>query len=196
MNKTKYYFLPFLDNLLAVLISLLFTAFFGSWFTFKPFAFLAGTLFTLTMCGLIYSRMWKLSRKNTRYGYDLTNADCVKFILPLVLFSLALVLTYLLADKNILPFKENHIKTYYTFPDNLPRVPVHITDFDYVTVFVRFWFTYMTPFSLSTNSYLLLLAPVLMFASGMLGFKLGSENKEVLVGTAKVIDKVKEKFNE
>ena len=106
MNTKKYYFLPFLDNLLAVLVSLLFTMFFGSWFQNKIFGIAMGVIMTLVMCGFIYSRMWKLSRKNTRYGYGLKQSDGVKFILPLAIFSLALILFFFLAQTNVIPLKD------------------------------------------------------------------------------------------
>ena len=196
MNTKKYYFLPFLDNLLAVFVSLLFTMFFGSWFQNKIFGIAMGVVMTLVMCGFIYSRMWKLSRKNTRYGYGLKPSDGVKFVLPLAIFSLALILFFFLAQTNVIPLMDAVLKTYYTFPDNLPRVPVHITPFDYLTVFVRFWFSYLLGFSQETHVWLLLISPVLMLLSGALGFKLGAENKEVLEGYAKASDKLKKKFNE
>ena len=92
--------------------------------------------------------------------------------------------------------KEEIIKVYYTFPDNLPRETVYISSFDYLTVFVRFWFAYFIPFSKNTHGVFLLIAPILVFASGALGFKLGAENKELLNGYLKITKKVKDKFNE
>ena len=94
MIKTKrYYFLPFFDNLTAVGISLLLIFAFGNWF-FKPTFAAIGTLFMLfALCGRIYVRMWNLSRKNTRYHYGLTKNDFIKFILPLVIFDLVLVVS-------------------------------------------------------------------------------------------------------
>lgn len=196
MKTTKYYFLPFLDNLLAVLVSLLFTMFFGSWFTNRIFGFICGVAFTLVMCGLVYSRMWKLSRKNTRYGYGLAASAGIKFVLPLCLFGFLVILLYILADHGIIPLKDMIIKTYYTFPENLPREAVHITPFDYFTVGVRFWFSYLLPFGTNPPSWLFCISPVLAAISGAVGYKLGAENKEVLEGYVKVVDKVKDKFNE
>lgn len=196
MNTKKYYFLPFLDNLLAVLVSLLFTMFFGSWFQYKFFGIAAGIFMTLVMCGFIYSRMWKLSRKNIRYDYGLKQSDGVKFILPLTIFNFLLIMFFWLAQLNIIPLKDIIIKTYYTFPDNLPRMPVHISYFDYITLLVRFWFAYLIGFSQETYVLLLLIVPVLTVLSGMLGFELGKANKEILNGYAKASNKIKKKFNE
>ena len=95
MKITKYYFLPFVDNFLAVLISLLFTVFFGSWFGNAIFGFIMGVALTLVMCGFIYSRMWKLSRRNTRYGYDLPKDTAIRCVLPLCIVSFLLILIYL-----------------------------------------------------------------------------------------------------
>lgn len=196
MNTKKYYFLPFLDNLLASLVSLLFTMFFGSWFENQIFGVVSGVFMTLVMCGFIYSRMWKLSRNNTRYDYGLKPSDGVRFLLPLVIFHLALILFFFLAQSDIIPLKNIVLKTYYTFPDNLPRVPVCISPFDYVTVFTRFWFSYMLGFSQETHLWLMLTFPVLTLLSGVLGFRLGAENKEMLEGYVKASKKIKKKFSE
>jgi len=196
LNTKKYYFLPFLDNIWAVLISLLLIMLFGSWLTYKPFGFAMGIALTLIMCGFIYSRMWKLSRKNTQYNLGLTQSDGLKFVLPLVIFHLLLILYFMLAEAGIVTLKEEIIKIYYTFPDNLPREAVYISSFDYLMVFARFWFAYFISFSQNTHSVLLLLAPVLVLASGSLGFKLGTENKEMLNGYMKASKKIKDKFNE
>ena len=196
MNTKKYYFLPFLDNLLAVLISFLFTMFFGSWFQNKVFGVIMGLIMTLVMCGLIYSRMWKLSRKNTRYGYGLKPASGIKFVLPLAIVSAAIALFFFLAQIDVVPLKDTVLKTYYTFPDNLPRVPVHITWFDYETVFTQFWFMYFLGFPQEIRIWLFAAAPVLMLLSAALGFQLGAENKEVLEGYVKAVNKAKKKFNE
>ncbi len=196
LNTKKYYFLPFLDNIWAVLISLLFTMFFGSWLMYKPFGFAMGIALTLIMCGFIYSRMWKLSRKNTQYNLGLTQSAGLKFVLPLAIFHLLLIVYFMLAQAGIVALKEEIIKIYYTFPDNLPREAVYVSSFDYLLVFVKFWFAYFISFSRNTHGLLLLLAPILVLASGLLGFKLGAENKEMLNGYTTVTKKIKDKFNE
>lgn len=196
MKLTKYYFLPFLDNLLAVLVSLLFTIFFGSWFGNAVFGFIMGIALTLVMCGFVYSRMWKLSRKNTRYDWGLPANTGIRCVLPLCIFSFVLILIFMLADHNILPLQDIVIKNYYTFPDNLPRELVSITPFDYLTVVTRFWFSYLLPFAKDPSAWLFCLSPVLAAVSAALGFKLGAENKEVLDGYVKVVNKAKDKFNE
>lgn len=196
MKITKYYFLPFLDNLLAVLISLLFTVFFGSWFTSRVFGFIMGVALTLVMCGLVYSRMWKLSRKNARYGYGLEENTGIKCVLPLCLFGFILTLIFLLADHNILPLRDIVIKSYYTFPDNLPRELVAVTPFDYLTFATRFWFSYLLPFDRNPSAWLFCFSPILAAISSALGFKFGAKNKEMLNEYVKVVNKTKEKFNE
>lgn len=196
MKTTKYYFLPFVDYLLGILISILFTMFFGSWFTSKLFAFLCGTIFTLVTCGLVYSRMWKLSHKNTLYDYNLSKDAGIKFVLPLCLFSLFLILFYTLVKHNIIPLQDIIIKTYYKFPENLPREAVNITPFDYINMVVRFWFFYLLPFSSKTPVWLLCISPIAVASFGALGFSLGAQNKEIQKQYEKVAKKVKEKFNE
>ena len=196
MKNLKYYLLPFLDYALSILICLLFTAFFGSWFTFRPFAVIFGIATTLAMCGFIYSRFWKLSRKNTRYKLGTKNSEFIKFVLPLVILSSVLVLIYILADNGILPFKDVIVKTYYMFPDNLPREMVNVTLFDRYNSFVRFWFIHLLAFMDKTNAYLLIISPFLTFFSCVLGVRFGAKNKEVLEGYVKVTDKIKDKFNE
>jgi len=196
MNTKKYYFLPFVDYLLALLVTLLFTMFFGSWFTNKIFGFIMGTALTLTMCGFVYSRMWKLSRNNTRYGYGLDSSYGMKFALPLTITTLLIAIVYCLAEYDVIPLKDTILKTYYTFPDNLPRKSVHITVFDYATVFVRFWFFYFAGFSTKNVIWLYFLSPLLILFFSSLGFRLGAENKEMLEKYAKLMRKAKDKFNE
>ena len=196
MKTTKYYFLPFLDHVIAVLISLLFTVFFGSWFTNKIFGTIVGLAMTLVFCGLIYVRLWKLSRQNTRYGYGLKRDAGVKFVLPLALFSLLLTFFYVLAKHGIIPLNEIVLKTYYTFPDNLPRAKVLITSFDYLGVGVRLWFSSFLGFTTKMPVWLMCLSPVLAVLSAHVGFRFGAEHKTILDGALKASDKVKEKFNE
>lgn len=196
MKNLKYYLLPFLDYILSLLICLLFTALFGSWFTFRPFAIIFGIAMTLTMCGMVYSRFWKLSRKNVRYGGGLKTSDEIKFILPLSIFCLVLVLFYILTENNVIPFRNILVKSYYTFPDNLPRVRVDITLFDRFNSVIRLWFMYFLAFMKKTSWAVLIFAPFLTFISAVLGVILGAENKEVLEGYLKVSNKIKDKFNE
>lgn len=196
MKNLKYYLLPFLDYVLSLLICLLFTVFFSSWFTFRPFAIVFGIAMTLTMCGMVYSRFWKLSRKNIRYGYGFKASDEIKFIIPLSVFCLVLVLFYILTENNVIPFRDIIVKTYYTFPDNLPRVKVDVTLFDRFNSVMRIWFMYFLAFMEKTKWYVLIFAPFLTFLSAALGIVLGAENKEVLEGYVKVSDKIKDKFNE
>ncbi len=196
MKNLKHYLFPFLDYLLAILISLLFTALFGSWFTFRPFAIVFGVIMTLVMCGMIYSRFWKLSRKNVRYNHGLETVDEIRFILPLTIFCAVLILLYILAESNILPFRDIIVKSYYTFPDNLPRVKVDITLFDRFNSLIRFLFIYFLAFMEKTRWYVLIFAPFLIFISAILGIKFGAENKEFINGYVKVTNKLKDKFNE
>lgn len=195
-NKRKYYFLPFLDHILAILISLLFTMFFGSWFNYKAFGYIMGIAMTLVMCGMIYSRIWKLSRKNIRYNYGLSMSDCLKFVLPLIIFNIVLILVFCLSKANIIPLAEIITKTYYTFPDNLPRQPVNVTAFDYFSIFTRFWYSYFLGFSQSTNWIILSFSPILILLSAIFGYKMGMNNKEFIDEYAKAVNKAKDKFNE
>lgn len=196
LHAKKNYFLPFWDHILAILISLLFIVFFGSWFQSKLFGFIIGFSMTLVMCGLIYSRMWKLSRKNTRYGGDLTLSKIIKYILPLVVFSVLLIFVYALSQTGVLPLKEVILKTYYIFPENLPREPVHVTYFDYLEIATRFWFSYFLGFTRTPHVLLLFLSPVLMLVSAILGFHFGDKNKVVLDEYIKASNKIKKKFND
>ena len=196
MKSNKFYFLPFLDNFIAILISILFTAFFGSWTSFRPFGIFMATALTLTMCGLIYSRMWKLSRKSERYGFGIKFSDGIKYVLPLAIVSAIIVLIYFLSETGVLPFREMILKTYYVFPDNLPREAVNVTVFDRINTVARFWFFYLTDFSENTSSLILATGPVLMILSAALGMKLGKDDKEFLNGYLTVTKKIKDKFNE
>ncbi len=195
MIKTKkYYFLPFLDNLTAVGISFLIIILFGNWLVSPAFSAVATFFMLFTLCGRIYVRMWNLSRKNTRYHYGLTKIDFLKFILPLVIFDLVIIIFYCLSEANIIPLKNVIITSYYEFPDDAKRELVKISLFDYVTPFVRAWFSYLV--NVLKNSYILFLAPVLSFISAMLGYVLGDKNIEILNMFLNVTKKAKDKFNE
>ena len=196
MKTRKYYFLPFLDNIFAILISLLFTVFFGSWASNKIFGTVMGIALTLVMCGFFYSRMWKLSRKNTRYGYGLPKNFAVTHVFPYAVACFVLIFIYMLAKHNILPLKDAVIKTYYTFPDNLPREQVIISALDYLQVIIRFWFSYLLPVTRELPVWLMCTAPVLSVIFSVLGYTLGAKNKEILDVYAKTVHKVKDKFNE
>ena len=195
MNFKKYYFLPFLDYLISLAICMIFTMFFGSWFGFKIFGFFMGAILTFVMCGCVYSRMWKLSRNNTRYKYGLDKNAGMKFVLPLAIVSFLIALFYLLGEYNIIPMDQT-IKTYYKFPDNLPRQAVHVNAFSYMTIFARFWFSYFLGFSSNIPAPLMFFASILIFISGAVGFSFGAKDKSVLTEYTKVSAKVKKKFNE
>ncbi len=196
INKKRYYFLPFLDYILSLLVTLLFTAFFGSWFSSRVFGIIAATVLTLVMCGFVYSRMWKLGRKNARYDLGLDSSAGVRFLLPLVLFSLLITFVFVLAKHGVLPLKNTVLNSYYAFPDNLPRYQIITTPFDYLTMFVRFWFCYFWGYTLELPVWLMCIGPCLAILSAAFGFRLGAENKEILDKCAKVTQKAKDKFNE
>lgn len=195
MKFNKYYFLPFLDYLVSLMVCFIFTMFFGSWFGFKIFGILMGVILTLVMCGCVYSRMWKLSRNNTRYKYGLGKTAGMKFVLPLAVVSFFVALFYFLGEKNIIPM-DQIVKTYYEFPDNLPRQAVHIDTFSYVTIFARFWFTYLLGFHTDIPATSMFLSSVLVFVSGAVGFLFGAKDKSIFTEYTKVSAKVKKKFNE
>lgn len=196
MKKIKNYILPFFDYVLSILISMLFTAFFSSWFKFRPFAYAFGVIMFLVMCGFVYSRFWKISRKNFRYQEGLTQKDIIKFSYPLVLFCALITLVYVLADCNVIPLKSIVTKIYYTFPDGLPREMVKVTAFDRYNSFIRICFSHLLALMKTTNAYLLILSTLATFGSAFLGTYLGFKNKEVLTGYVKATDKIKDKFNE
>lgn len=193
-NKKKFYFLPFVDNLTTIGISLLMVLFFGDWFASPVFAAI-GTFFMLfTLCGRIYVRMWNLSRKNTRYNYGLVKKDFIRFILPLVIFDLVIIIFYILCEYNIIPLSDVIVSSYYTFPDDSARQFVTVSLFEYVTPWIRMWFTYLA--FILKNSFILLSAPILSFASAYLGYLLGKENKQIQNFFVRLSNKIKDKFNE
>ena len=194
ISTKKFYFLPFLDNLTAVGISLLLVLFFGNWFSNPTFSAI-GTFFMLfTLCGRIYVRMWNLSRKNTRYHYGLTQNNFIGFILPLVIFDLVIIIFYCLCEYNIIPVKSIIVDSYYIFPDEAKREFVTVSLFEYITPWVRAWFSYLV--FILRNAFVLFLAPVLSFISAFLGFKLGASDKQIINVFLKITQKAKDKFNE
>lgn len=194
ISTKKFYFLPFVDNLTAIGIAFLMFMILGSWMSIPAVSAIATFFMLFTLCGRIYVRMWKLSERNTKRHYDLTAKDFAKFLLPLVIFDLVLILVYCLCKWGILPLDEIITKSYYTFPDNAPRELVNISVFDYFILVVRFWFLYLACFPF--NGLVLLLGPVLSFISGMLGFKFGAKDKQIIHSYINITEKAKKKFNE
>lgn len=194
ISTKKFYFLPFLDNLTAVGIAFLLFMILGSWMSIRAVAAIATFFMLFTLCGRVYVRMWKLSERNTKRQYGLTRENFAKFLLPLVIFDLAIILIYCLSTWGVLPLDEIITKSYYTFPDNAPRELMTISVLDYIVIFVRFWFLYLVcmPF----NGFVLLLAPVLTFVSGILGYNFGAKSKQILQSYINITDKAKKKFNE
>ncbi len=188
-KTTKFYFLPFWDNLSAVLITFLVLFLFGNWLSNTTFATIITFLLLFILCSRIYVRMWTLSRKNSRYGYNLTQNNFKKFILPLVIFDFVIIIFYCLCKLNIIPLQDIVVASFYNFPDNAPRELVKISAFDYVIPFVKVWFAYM--FYFADNYFMLFLAPVLSFISAFLGFKLGKEDKHITNFFIKMLKKEK-----
>ena len=114
-NKKSYYFLPFLDNLKAVGVSLLMMFLFGSWVQLSVLSMIFTILMLVVLFGSVYSRMWKLSKKNTQRKLGLSRIDFIKFILPLVIFELVIITFYCLCEVGIIPLDDLITKTYYNF---------------------------------------------------------------------------------
>ena len=195
MLKTKrYFFYPFLDHLTAVAVMLLIVLAFGNFLSNPLFSALATILSLFTLCGRIYVRMWKLSRKNTRYGYGLTFKDFIHFIIPLVVFDLVLAVFYCLYENGIIPLDKMIVSHYYIFPDNAPRELITISFFEYIAVGVKVWFSHMI--YILKNGFILFLSPILSFIFGVLGYKLGDKNKLLTDMVEEFVDKIKKKFSE
>lgn len=190
----KYYFLPFLDNLKAIGISLLAFLIFGSWMTNPVFSTIATIFMLVALCGFVYSRMWKLSRRNTQRGFGLTIKDFIKFILPLVIVDVVLITFYCLCQAGIIPLDEIILKTYYNFPDNAPREIIEISLFDYVGPTLMIWFSYLA--GAASKGYVLFIAPILTFLSALAGYRLGCDNKLIQESYINITEKAKKKFNE
>ena len=193
-NKKKFYFLPFLDNLKAVGIGILFIFIFGSWYNNAIFCTVFTLISLIFLCGFMYSRMWKLGKKNMQRQWGLKLSDCVKFMLPLVIFEIVIIIFYFLCEKDVIPLRDIITRTYYSFPENLPRELVKISVFDYVIPVINLWFSYLT--GVAVNGLVYLFAPILSLAAAVFGFKMGTARKELQDYYIKATDKVKEKFNE
>lgn len=190
----KYYFLPFLDNLKAVGISFLFLLFFGSWLVNPVFSTVFTIFMLIALGGFVYSRMWKLSRKNTQRKFGLTIKDFMKFMLPLIVFEVVIITFYCLCEEGIIPLDNLIIKTYYKFPDNAAREIVDISLFDYVGPTIKIWFSYLA--GVASKGYVLFIAPIVSFGAAMLGYRLGSDNKLIQDSYINITEKAKKKFNE
>ena len=194
INTKKFYFLPFVDNLTAIGIAFLMFMILGSWMSIPALTAIATFFMLFTLCGRIYVRMWKLSERSTKRHFALTAKDFAKFLLPLVIFDVAIILIYCLSDWGILPLDKIITDSYYTFPDDAARVLTTVSVFDYFGFFVRFWFLYLVCFPFSGP--MLFLAPVLSFASGMLGYHFGAKDKQIVNSYINITEKAKKKFNE
>lgn len=193
-NKKKFYFLPFLDNLKAIGMSILFIFIFGTWYNNAIFRTIFTMISLLFLCGFIYFRMWKLGKKNVQRYWELKVSDCVKFMLPLVIFEAVIIIFYFLCEKDIIPLRDIVLKSYYSFPENLPRELVKVSVFDYVVPVINLWFSYLTGVAASPLVYII--APVASLFSAVFGFKMGMNGKELQMYYIKATDKVKDKFNE
>ncbi len=193
-NKKSYYFLPFLDNLKAVGVALLIMLLFGSWVQLPVLSTIFTILMLVVLFGSVYSRMWKLSRRNTQRKLGLSMVDFIKFILPLVIFELVIITFYCLCEAGIIPLDNLITKTYYNFPDDAAREIVNISLFDYVGPVIRIWFSYLA--GITSKGYVLFIAPVLTFAAALLGYYLGSDSKEIQEYYLNATEKAKKKFNE
>lgn len=194
MNVKKYYFLPFLDNLKAVGITFLFLLLFGSWIVNPVFSTIATILMLVVLSGFVYSRMWKLTRKNALYKLGLTVKDAVKFVLPLVIFEVVLIAFYCLCEEGIIPLQDIIVKSYYKFPENAPREFIKVSVFDYIGPVIKVWFAYLV--GVASKGYILFIAPVLTLISAIVGFRFGTDNKQVQEYYINATEKVKKKFNE
>ncbi len=193
MFKTKrFYFLPFLDNLTAVIVTFLTILALGNFLSGAFFTALATIFFLYVLCGRIYVRMWRLSKKNTRYGYGLTFKNFIKFIMPLIVFDLVLIVFYCLYENGVIPSDKLIVSSYYIFPDNAPRQIVNISIFEYISIGIKIWFTYFI--YILKNGFVLLLAPVLSFLSAVLGYKLGNKDMHIMDMLEIIIDKIKDKL--
>lgn len=190
----KYYFLPFIDNLKAVGLSLLAFFIFGSWMTNLIFSIIANTFMLIVLGGFIYSRMWKLSRKNTQKNFGLTIKDFVKFILPLVIFDVVIITFLCLCKSGFIPLDDIILKTYYTFPDNAPREIVYVSLFDYIGPVLMIWFSYLV--GATSEVYVLFIAPIITFVAAIFGYRMGCENKLLQESYINITEKAKKKFNE
>lgn len=193
-NKKKFYFLPFLDNLKAVGISFLFLLFFGSWLVNPVFSTVFTMFMLIALGGFVYSRMWKLSRRNTQRKFGLTAKDFMKFMLPLIVFEVVIITFYCLCEEGIIPLDNLITKTYYNFPDDAAREIVNISLFDYVGPTIKIWFSYLA--GVASKGYVLFIAPIVSFGAAMLGYRLGSDNKLIQDSYINITEKAKKKFNE
>jgi hypothetical protein len=194
MFGKKNYFLPFLDNLKAIGLSILFLLFFGSWLVSPVFSAIFTFAMLAALFGLIYSRMWKLSRKNTQRKIGLTAKDFLKFIMPLVIFELVVITFYCLCEAGIVPLDKIILESYYRFPDNAARELVQVSLFDYIGPVIMLWFSYLV--GVASKGYVLFIAPLISLAATMSGYYLGSDNKQIQEYYIKATEKAKKKFNE
>lgn len=193
MIKTrKYYFLPFVDNLTAVLVTILATLGLGNFLTGTFPVVLATIFFLCVLFGRTYVHMWRLSRKNARYDYGLTLKSFINFVTPLVIFDLVLILFYCLYDNGIIPSDILIISSHYSFPDDAPRQIINISLLEYIAIGIRVWFSYFI--YVIKSGYILILSPALSFFATISGYNLGKKDMHIMDMIEKTINKIKEKL--
>lgn len=193
-DKKRFYFLPFLDNLKAIGIGILFIFIFGSWYDNAVFRTVFTLISLIFLCGFMYSRMWKLGKKNTQRQWGLKLSDCVKFMLPLVIFEVVIIIFHFLCEKDVISLRDIVIKSYYSFPENLPRELVKISVYDYVIPAINLWFAYLT--GVASSGLVYLIAPIFSLGAAIFGFEMGTARKELQDYCIKTTEKIKDKFNE
>ena len=102
INTKKYYFLPIVDHITAIVITVVMMLLFGTWLLIPAVSTVATFFMLFTLSGRTYVRMWKLSQKNTLRQYGLTKNDFMKFALPIVIIDLVLIVFYLLCTSSFL----------------------------------------------------------------------------------------------
>ncbi len=195
--RKKTMLMLFVDYVVCLAIQFLFLLL-STWMFKTDWVFKAYSLvFCLVLFGKLYSRTHKAAKRDLLHKELKPLTEGLMMAAPLAIFNLLVILFFALVKSNILPIRDMVVQSYYTFPDNEPRVITEIFFIDSLTTIVRAWFGYLIGFCQNqTPVILLLVSPIIILAAGFLGYAAGSKKfylSELIYNTK---EKVKTKFNE
>ncbi len=195
--RKKTMLMLFVDYVVCLIIQFLFLLF-STWMFKADWVFKAYSLvFSLVFFGKLYSRTHKAAKRDLLHKELKPLTEGLIMAAPLAIFNLLVILFFGLVKNNILPIRDVVVQSYYTFPDNEPRMITEVFFIDYLTTIVRVWFSSLIGFCQdSTPVLLLLVSPIMTLAAGFLGYVAGSKKFYLSDLIYKTKEKVKTKFNE
>ncbi len=197
-NRKKTMLMLFVDYLLCLLLQML-GVFLFSWVLNFSWGYVVYSIFFCSVLfGMMYVRVHNAAKRDLRNREKEHRAtEGLIMAAPVAGFNLLLIVGFVLIRSNIIPLGNVVMSTSYSFPDNAPRVATEVLFIDYLTPFIRFWFSALSGFfGKSTRWAVLLIMPLLNLAAGYLGYLARMKKFFLADKVFNAGEKVKEKFNE